>query len=151
MRITQGDKLYDFTGLAGVQAVSKRLKDAIEDIEPGVHQFVPVEVFHKDGTPYGEPFWFFTICSCLDVINPALGGMKKHFLTAYPDKKPDAYHWGIARGRKNLAVQKDKVAGRSAWRDRRYITGYFFSDALVARMDAEGMEGWVADDVWQEV
>ena len=155
VKLIKGKKLYDYNGYmpsGGGVTVSRRLKDAIEDIEPGVHQFVPVEVFHKDGSAYGEPFWIFRICTCIDAINPVLGGVEKTFYTAYPEEEPDDYIWEIISGGKDyLAVHKELITGRAAWTDRRYAPRKFFSDALVDRMISEGMEGWDTTAVWQEL
>ena len=153
VRLVKGEQLFDYNGyVRGGVIVSKRLKDAVEATEPGVHQFIPVEVLHKDDTPYGEPFWYFIICSRIDAVDPSRGGVEKLFYTAAPDKFPDKYFWEIKTGgRSKLAVSKEKTAGRAAWRDTRYTTGTFFSDALIERMKAEGMEGWVADTYWEEI
>jgi hypothetical protein len=47
--------------------VSERVVDLIESLEPGVHQYLPVEVYH----PYGSLFerrWLLNICSRLDTF-----------------------------------------------------------------------------------
>lgn len=152
VRLIKGKKLFDFDAVFGGEVVSERLKNAIEDIEPGVHQFVPVEIFHKDGRPYEKPFWFFVICTCLDAINPEMGGVTKQVGYDF-ENHPDRYTWKILRGdgRDKLAFYKHLIEGRAAWRDRRYITGNFLSDALLARMKNEGMEGWRALSYWHEI
>ncbi len=40
--------------------VSARAKDAIEEIEPGMHQFVPVEYLDKDGRHLEHRYWCIT-------------------------------------------------------------------------------------------
>jgi len=40
--------------------VSARAKEAIEELEPGVHQFVPVEYLDKNGRHLEHRFWFIT-------------------------------------------------------------------------------------------
>lgn len=75
VRLTSGRGLNDYNGYTkGGISVSARLKDLIESIEPGVHQFFPVEVQGKDGQPYGQPYWYFVIKQAIDAIRPGGGG-----------------------------------------------------------------------------
>lgn len=152
IRFVRGGRVFDYNGYTvGGITVSKRMKDAIEDIEPNIHQFVPVELLHKDGTPYGESLWYFTICTVVDAISPEKGGVYKREGFDFVNH-PDRYSWVITPGEHDqLAVRKEVVAGRAAWRDCRYVTGTFFSDALLERMKDEGMEGWDIQTYWQEV
>ena len=152
LQFTRGKRLFDYNAYCPFgPALSTRLKDLIETIEPGVHQFVPVEVLHKDGTPYGEPFWLYSICTKIDAINPVKGGVMKAPGWNF-DKDPDAYYWDIkSGGDEYLAVYKDGVAGRAMWRDLRYSTAQFFSDALLEGMRAQKMEGWEILTYWEEI
>ncbi|MCA3585603.1 MAG: hypothetical protein IOD03_18190 [Methylocystis sp.] len=50
--------------------VSQDWKDAIESLEPGVHQFIPIEVYDEIGTPYGRKYYYLNIKSILDAIDP---------------------------------------------------------------------------------
>ena len=150
--LRKGKRLYDFNVyIDGPLCVSQRFKDAVEAIEPGVHQFVPIPIFHKDGSPYGESFYYFQICSLLDAINPALGGVYKQGGYDF-ENHPDRYVWFVqSGGDEKLAVFKNCVAGKAAWRDQRMYARWFFSDALVERMKAEGMEGYYAASYWHEI
>lgn len=153
IRFVRGKRVFDYNGYTvGGITVSERLKDAIEAIEPGIHQFVPVELLHRDGAPYGKPLWYFTICTLIDAISPQSPGLRKAFYTARPEENPDSYFWTILPGgRDKLAVSKEAIAGRAVWCDRRYITGTFFSDALLTRMRSQGMEGWDVATNWEEL
>jgi hypothetical protein len=48
--------------------VSARAKALIEQFEPGVHQFLPVEFVDIDGK-HLEDRWFFVVCNRLDTID----------------------------------------------------------------------------------
>jgi len=149
-RFTKGQKLHDWNSFTSfpLGIWSTRLKDLIENIEPGVHQFAPIDVFHKDGTPYAGTFWLWQCCTMIDAISPDLGGV-------YKRENPyvaDGYDWVIrSGGDDNLAVYKDRIAGRAMWRDRRYLGETFFSDAALAAMQAQNIEGWKADHYWKEI
>ncbi|WP_339860791.1 imm11 family protein [Paremcibacter congregatus] len=150
VQLIKGKEVFDYDG-AHFTMVSDRLKRAIEDIEPGVHQFVPVDVLGRDGAPYGGQYWFFTLCSFLDAISPDLGGVYKREGYDFANH-PDRYSWVIkSGGRNNLAVYKDKIAGHAVWYDVRYPSSPFYADALLNRLEAEGMEGWEKMTYWAEI
>jgi hypothetical protein len=146
----KGRKLYDWNDLTSFSLGiwSTRLKDIVEGVEPGVHQFAPVEIFHKDGSPYGGTFWLWQCCTMIDAISPDLGGVYKR----QSPFDPDYYSWVIKSGGwDKLAVYKEKIAGRAMWRDRRYPVEIFFSDAVLAAMQAERTEGWHITRNWKEI
>ncbi|MDR1827727.1 MAG: sel1 repeat family protein [Methylobacteriaceae bacterium] len=150
--LTEGTTLHDFSArIAGGLVVSERFKNTVESIEPGVHQFVPVPLFHKDGTPYAAPHYYFYVRSLIDAINPEYGGVRLQKNSGYKEN-PDAYHWNVRGGSGRLAVYKNLTEGHAAWLDRRFQTSTtrFFSDALMRRMDAENMEGYTTHNEWRE-
>ncbi len=154
LRMEKGTKLFDYNDrCVGGYVVSQRFKDLVESMEPGVHQFSQVDMFHKDGTPYGESFYYFRVYETIDVVNPVLGGVVKSWSTAKPEENPDRYSWKLARGEDygKLAVFKDKIAGRSWWRDKRYSVVTFASDAFVEKLNAGKFKGWQVINHWQEL
>lgn len=54
-------RLLDYED-AFIQTVSARLRNLIEAIEPGVHQFVPVGFVARNGSPLGTR-WFWQVCN----------------------------------------------------------------------------------------
>jgi hypothetical protein len=127
VQFTEGKRLFDFNNYTeGGISVSQRFKDAVEAIEPGAHQFFPVELLHKDGTPYGEPLYYWNITSAIDAIRPDLGGVHK----MGDPNRPGTHSWVITSGvdrhaRKQLAVDAATIAGRSAWKDVRHVPAVF--------------------------
>ncbi|WP_211098022.1 imm11 family protein [Ahrensia sp. R2A130] len=172
VRLTQGGKLYDSNIFVGVPLFSERFRQAVEDIEPGVHQFLPVKVIGVDGESYSEPWWSFNICQLVDSISPELGGVYKQEWEYLREEKYEKFTWNIKSGwlpgrvpepddsdpynpytmnpSKKLAVYKDRIAGRAAWIDSR-LPRTFYSDALMARIEAEGMEGFYVVHHWKEI
>ena len=50
--------------------ISGKYKDLIEQHEPGVHQFVPVDMcYNKSADPFDRYYWF-VICTPLNSIDP---------------------------------------------------------------------------------
>jgi hypothetical protein len=153
VQFTKGKRVYDYNGfIDGGATVSQRFKDAVEAIEPGVHQFFPVELLHKDGTPYGEPLYYWNITSAIDAIRPDLGGVHK----MGDPNRPGTHAWVITDGvdrhaRKQLAVEAATIAGRAAWKDVRHVAAVFISDALIAALRDAGTEGWMLTTEWAEI
>lgn len=145
MRILRGPADWDFCGQMGVhQAVSEGFKDLIEGIEPGVHQFIPFDLFDKDGQKINRNTYFWRVRQFLDAINPEPGGVE-------PLGRVPNHMWTMVPGRKNLAVYKDRIKGHAAWYDARFINYLFVSDEVVEGLKARNMTGWRAFDTWREV
>jgi hypothetical protein len=153
--------LLDFELSAIGLKISTAAKDLIERLEPGVHQFFPVEVFaysydpatwqdvygNYDPVPAGTHVdrkiadqWFFVICNRLDTMNRDLtvgimdnGIYAPHFLKQ-------------GRGGKLLVDQERLVLNSSAigkahvWCER-CVPGIFFSDELIAQIDSAALTG----------
>ena len=63
----------DFEGGSGVgYIVSQAFRDAVESFDPGVHQFIPVEIRRKDGGLHDKrPFYILRVTRLLNTINVA--------------------------------------------------------------------------------
>lgn len=145
-------QLMDFEGCWLGMLISNRAKLIIEALEPGLHQFFPVEVFQRDDAPetwnvhagaFDPPkrakfhdrkiadYWMFNICARLDTMDRARTvGIWERGLYA-----PDMI--GI---KGNLVLSNAAINGAHAWVDR-CASGMYFSDALVAQIQATGLTG----------
>jgi hypothetical protein len=67
---TQKDtkKMCDIFSMPNINAVSERFKAIVEEFEPGVHQFIPIQLKRKDGTPYEEQYYVFNACKMISAI-----------------------------------------------------------------------------------
>lgn len=69
-----------------INIVSERIKERIERFEPGIHQFVPVELHRpKAKEPFARHYWLI-VCRRIDSVNTRLtttprtaGGLWDHF------------------------------------------------------------------------
>jgi len=52
----------------GLNAVSQRFRELVEQFEPGMHQFFPLSVQDCDGTPLGEDIFIFNCAVGVDAI-----------------------------------------------------------------------------------
>ena len=64
-------KLEEYSVAFSLLLVGERFREIIERFEPGVHQFFPIDVVWKDGSPAGRHY-FFNIVHTLDALDPEL-------------------------------------------------------------------------------
>ncbi|MEL6478909.1 MAG: DUF1629 domain-containing protein [Pseudomonadota bacterium] len=146
---TCGHKMYDYVDAPLGPIVSAAFRDCVEAIEPGVHRFLPVEIFKTDKTPHEQsPFFYFDIRNFLDAIDPSTGAVE----TIGRDSFDNPHRtWSIVSNRhSDLAVKKERVDGKAAWIDLR-LPRTFFSDALIEQLEAVGLEGHRLQDKFAEI
>ncbi|WP_427969998.1 imm11 family protein [Altererythrobacter sp.] len=51
-------------------AINNAARDALEALEPGVHQYLPMELTHKSGKAITDEFWMLNIGQRLDTCSP---------------------------------------------------------------------------------
>lgn len=158
-RNKSGKRLWDCLYAPGVGGfvVSQAMKDLIENIEPNVHQFHPVEVFLKNGEPTGGPRYFWNLTEVIDAIRfdePWHRGLRPVGV----NQKLGEGDWftqdveGVTDQREMRAVDAKKIAGRAAWYDIRHAQWIFISDVLFQAMEAQGLtHAWRVTSEWAEV
>lgn len=94
----------------------------MEALEPGVHQFLPVQIVGDKGEPPIERF-YFNICGRFDVIDPSknahIGIMRN------ADGTPEYY---TTPGNTDWPLFSDRIPRRHFWRDIYAPDGHFVSD-----------------------
>ena len=142
IRITKlpNDRLPDF--LASLY-VSDKIKAKVEEIEPGVHQFLPLEVEMPDGSITDKRYWIWCNMNVLDTL--VLD--KSEFMRPYyfnKNKWPDYYEYEWFGNHVNnpvWAISKTVISGKAKWVDYK-LGQVFFSDEFANWLDGEGIKGW---------
>lgn len=109
----------------GGPCVTDLVRDKVEELEPGVHQFLPVEITAKGGECPEKRFWLLHICNRVDAIDPDRSVLRV-------DEK-GRFHWDRlpAGVQPRMVLRKEVIAGKCLWYDRRWLPGGFFmSDEL---------------------
>ena len=65
---TRNKKLYDIFSMPGLNGVSQRFRDLVEEFEPGVHQFFPLQLSRRDGTPIEGNHYVFNCFVRADTV-----------------------------------------------------------------------------------
>lgn len=116
---------------AGVFAVDETVKDIIERLEPGVHQFFPVEIRMPRGKIYPVQYFVLVIGQYLDSFDPESSDECSWERTELGNVRYDDSKAGIT----GLAFKKSVFGNAHLWRERR-INGALtsFSDQLIAEI-----------------
>ncbi len=130
--------------------VSRRFREGVERFEPGLHQFVPVQVYKARNSDPVEEYYWFIIGQRLDSV----------------DRAHTTYEWRPRKGDENsgswikekidpeslefipipnakLVFSLAKTAGHHLWRDPHILTGgdRLCSDEFAAALGKAGLTG----------
>ncbi len=133
--------------------VSSRFKDLVEQFEPGVHQFVPVDIYQsKNGEPVATYYWFI-VGQRLDSVDRE----RTTYMWRASKDNPNDGHWIREIMDTNtfeftpipnaeLIFSNSQVAGRHIWHDPHLLTfgNGLCSDAFAEALLASGMTGVAA-------
>ena len=111
-------------------AVDAPLKEIIETLEPGVHQFWPLRITQSTGQYYGMVIRRFLDSFVPEQSDVLDSGGPSSFFAKSPTKKDYA----------NVTLSKSAVAGAHLWRERRlFRPGVYLSDDLQAEIARRGL------------
>ena len=131
--------------------VSDRARQVIERIEPGVHQFFPVEYVDSEGRHLENRFWF-VVCNRLNAVD---GKHSNMVLTP-------GGSWIGPRNAKLMGLEipegasadipplivfnREVIGDKHFWRDRHLSGGPWLSDEAAAAINAERLTGVRLDE-----
>lgn len=131
-------KLVDIIGSSfNTFAISQRVIDVIESIEPGVHQYLPYELIQKDGSVHPDKRWLLNVCTRLDTLD-----YERSNVIALKNK-PYFYH--DRNTGHHLVVRKVAIEDRALWFEYRYRDAdgqFLLSDRFWDALNAAGCTGW---------
>jgi hypothetical protein len=154
-RETKGKKTFpDIFPMPGLNAVSARFRDLVEEFEPSVHQFFPLELCYKNGTRVKEEYFTFNCTVSFDSLLVNLSEVKWLKL----DEPAECPLLNVRRGFQNV-LSRQQIAGHHLWCGFRLrVPGLYVSDELHDRMKGlkfkyfcsdyceEADDPWVAED-----
>ena len=134
----QARTIPDFVPINGFIAVCPEVRNVIESLEPGRHQFVPVRIrrrrgdkpiFRLDGRVLAdEPYYLFHVITFLDSIWVERSNVYIDGPTNLIRTRPGNYE---------IVLHKEIIAGHHVWREGRMATpALLFSDELMALLNA---------------
>ena len=116
-------------------AVDSTLKEIVETLEPGVHQFWPLRITLPKGQEYAGAYYGMVIRRFLDSFVPEQSDARQaEGSELFHAKGPTKKDYG------NLTILNSVSAGAHLWRERRLsIPDVFLSDDLQAEITRRGL------------
>ena len=135
-------KVPDVKRIGDAGVISERLKNIIEDIEPGIHQFFPVTLKKKSGEAYPGHYYIFHPTQYAPCVLLSKSGIRSKVIVER----------GIRKGLPHYNVHADEyVISRSAYGDRKIFgslfvmnDGLFVSDEVMARIKTAKLKSVMA-------
>ncbi|MCW3780078.1 imm11 family protein [Defluviimonas salinarum] len=120
--------LLDVDSYTSCLLVNQTFKDILEELEPGVHQFFPMEIFIKD-EKVGDRYWL-NICNRLDTYHPTL---------TYP-RNERGFFEPVKGEPFSVVFSVDAIGNHHAWHDK-FGQGTYISDTFAERLQAAVLSG----------
>lgn len=130
----------------GACLVDDRVKELIENIEPGVHRFHPFALRLPDGTPMRGPHYLLNCCTRVDAVDPERSEVTRRGEDGINPKNGRPKYWGydlitLQQPKMKLVLRREVVEGRAMWFDHR-LGALFFADPIVQGMRSQDVKGF---------
>lgn len=122
--------VQDYETRYGMILVSSRFREIIEEFEPGVHQFFPIE-YVRENNIHVAKMWMMVVCKRLDSVDREHTTMKLNFFWSGDGAPPDA----------KLIFNEATIDGHHIWCDKHLMNGPLVSSALGDALTAAGLSG----------
>lgn len=121
--------LLDVDSFTSCLLVNQTFKDILEELEPGVHQFFPMEIFIKD-EKVGDRYWL-NICNRLDSYHPTLTYPRnaRGFLLRVKEGEP-----------RSVVFSAEAIGDHHAWHEK-FGMGTYISDIFAGRLKDASLTG----------
>jgi uncharacterized protein DUF1629 len=146
LRLTRAKTMYDWLTLrGGGTLVSSRLRDAVEELDPGRHQFFPV-VVEDNGVARRGDFFVFNVVGRIEAIIEDRSNLKA-------SGRGNVKNWSYERrvGPWQCALDAAVIGGRACWVEHRFGECWFISDRLAALLQERKLSGfdldWHSDEI----
>jgi len=130
-----------FSSIRFFISYTEEFKEKIEELEPGVHQFFPIEIYRKDGSLLERPVYLMNICTQLDSL--MVEKSEKLQRITMPPNVVDPELYTIIPNISTIVLNGDIIKGHHIWMEK-HISGmnrYFYSDKLVAFVKKQKLHG----------
>jgi hypothetical protein len=138
--------------------VSERAKAFIESIEPGVHQFVPVDYVDKQDR-FVETRYFWVICNRIDSVDREhttfilRKGKMWCSVSDIAEDEPELLPAGVDPKTPNrLVYNSTQIGGAQVWRDKHFGGGFIqTSNRFAHALQQSGLTGFQLSDELEAV
>lgn len=138
----RSQELMDILGWgSGPWFVSQPIRDKIEELEPDVHEFIPVEIKRDDGSCDFGTYYLILLTQALDAIVPD----KTEFHEGIGEEAAKRSAYYISEFARLITLKESIISGHHLWRGAgpgNRWSDYFCSDALGDFILENGFRGW---------
>ncbi|WP_208347474.1 imm11 family protein [Pseudaestuariivita rosea] len=117
----------------GLYIVQKPFYDLIEQLDPCLHQFFPIEVRHRNGTPHDPPCYAINVTETRDSIVDQQSSVEKFVTNPKNTDKHIIYY------KKDITVDPSTISDIHLWREARYPQSLLMSDELRDALKETGL------------
>ena len=125
--------------LNAIQVVTERMMRLIERLDPGVHQFFPIQFINKDKTPVEENFFVLVVTEKKPTVHPEDAAIQTGISTSLMDGTERPYRRLLepnGPGSPPLHVLESAASGPHIWRDAEFTGSLFISHVLADEIKA---------------
>jgi hypothetical protein len=147
VRLARAKTMYDWMLLrGGGNLVSSRFRDAVEELDPGRHQFFPVVVEDKNGVARPGDFFVFNVVGRIEAIIEDRSNLRA-------SGRGNIENWGYERrvGPWQCALDAAVIGGRACWVEHRFGECWFISERLAALLKKRKLNGFRLDEHSDEI
>jgi hypothetical protein len=147
VRLKKAKTMYDWMLLrGGGDLVSSRFRNAVEELDPGRHQFFPVVVEDKNGVARPDEFFMFNAVGRIDSIIEERSNLQA-------SGRGHVECWGYSRrvGPWQCTLDAAVIGDRACWIEHRYSLRVFISDRLADLLKKRKLHSFYLDEHSEEV
>ncbi|MEM8798098.1 MAG: DUF1629 domain-containing protein [Pseudomonadota bacterium] len=127
-----------FTSMDRVLIVREAIRDVIEGFDPGIHQFLPLDLNGGENREHPEPYYLMVVSNTQDTIVDALTDSETP--SSDPSGTCDAMFLTSITRRVKVTVDHARLGALNLWREERYRRTLMMSDALHDAFRHKGLE-----------
>ncbi|MEM8843294.1 MAG: DUF1629 domain-containing protein [Pseudomonadota bacterium] len=124
-----------FVSTDGIMIVPQPIKDLIEELDPGVHQFFPIEVTRHNGTALDHPCFIMNVHLHQSSIIDAESEVDCWYGCEESHERMD-----LPVTQKVVTLDPAGLSGVNLWRENRYRHSLMLSDALDRELRARKLK-----------
>lgn len=102
-------------------AISPGFRDLVEQFEPGVHQFFPVEIYKARNSDSSATYYWINVCNRIDSIDPDQSNL--YWKSNYAGERGS---WRKKDGEDKLVFSLRNISDRHLWMDPFLSTHRYF-------------------------
>ncbi len=127
-------KLPEISDLFDYYVFSKRIKDVVDSLKHGAHEFFPIKIFRHDQSEFYE-YFAVHIGTNIECVAMEESGYHRQF------RDDGTSYWNRPSKGEATVLYKDRVVGHHYWRDP-VTYKLFFSDEVIAILGDDFMSNW---------